>query len=279
MASTPRKTASAADRKPKTIYQLDSPFTNISWPEILDTHQDTILNLLCNILAPIGQHRRNHVTASKGKRSQKRKRAEEEQNVGNLEAPQAPAQPEISRFVVIGLNSITRDLESLSRKSKSQEEHSKEDASSKAGFTLDVDVATDAAAATSSPSATTPFFQHFSTIFVPRSSQPPILHAHLPQLVATASRAHPCLPATRLVQLPKNCDARLCRALGIPRVSFIGLLDGAPHADVLVELIRNEVPEVNIPWLQEVQNVKYLPVKINAVETFMPVSAKEQKVG
>ncbi|KAK2624651.1 hypothetical protein QTJ16_005844 [Diplocarpon rosae] len=279
MVSTPRNTASAADRKPRTIYQLDSPFTNISWPEILDKHQDTILNLLCSILAPIGQHRRNHVTTSRGKRSQKRKRAEEKQNIGNLETPKAPLQPEISRFVVIGLNSITRDLESLSQKFKSQTEHSKEDASSKADSTPHVDIATHAAAATLSPSATTPICKHFSTIFVPRSSQPSILHAHLPQLVATASRAHPCLPATRLVQLPKDCDARLCRALGIPRVSFIGLLDGAPHADVLVEIIRSQVPEVDIPWLQEVQNVKYMPVKINAVETFMSVSAKEQKVG
>lgn len=115
---------------------------------------------------------------------------------------------------------------------------------------------------------------HFSAIFVPRSSQPAILNAHLPQLIATASLSHPELPATRLVQLPKGCDARLCEALGLSRVSFIGLLDSAPHCKSLVDVVRECVPEIEVPWLQEAKKSVYLPVKINEIETSVPVGKK-----
>lgn len=118
---------------------------------------------------------------------------------------------------------------------------------------------------------------HFSAIFVPRSSQPPILHAHLPQLVVTASLANPELPVTRLVQLPKGCDARLSEALGLPRVSFIGILDGAPHSKSLIDLVRGCVPEIEIPWLAEAKKPVYLPVKINAIESFAPVVAQKKQ--
>ena len=118
---------------------------------------------------------------------------------------------------------------------------------------------------------------HFSAIFVPRSSQPSILHAHLPQLVTTASLANPELPATRLIQLPKGCEARLSAALGLPRVSFIGMLDGAPHSKSLVDLVRECVPEIEVLWLEEAKKSVYLPLKVNVIESFVPVAKKDQK--
>jgi hypothetical protein len=118
---------------------------------------------------------------------------------------------------------------------------------------------------------------HFAAIFVPRSGQPSILHAHLPQLIATASLAHRELPSTRLVQLPKGCDRRLCEALGLPRVSFIGVLDGAPHSKSLIDQVRECVPEIEISWLREANGSVYLPVKINAIDTFVPVAKKQQQ--
>lgn len=116
---------------------------------------------------------------------------------------------------------------------------------------------------------------NFSAIFICRSTEPPILNDHLPQLVYTASLAHPELPATRLVELPKSSDTRLCEALGIPRVSVIGILNGAPHSKPLVDLVRECVPEVEIPWLKQAKDARYLPVKINAIETFSTVVKKD----
>jgi ribonuclease P/MRP protein subunit POP3 len=127
---------------------------------------------------------------------------------------------------------------------------------------------------TSNPSSMAP---HFSAIFVSASSPPSIIHAHLPMLIFTASLAHPDLPPTRLVTLPKGSESRLCEALGLPRVSFIGILEDAPHSKGLIELVRGSVPEIEIPWLTEVKRGEYLGVKINAIETFVGARKKEKE--
>jgi hypothetical protein len=54
---------------------------------------------------------------------------------------------------------------------------------------------------------------HFSAIFACGSFQPPILTEHLPQLITTASLAYPELPQTRLLELPKGSEERLCQGL------------------------------------------------------------------
>jgi ribonuclease P/MRP protein subunit POP3 len=133
-----------------------------------------------------------------------------------------------------------------------------------------------------SPAGTTksnpsPIPPHFSAIFVPASSPPSIIHAHLPILIFTASFAHPNLPPTRLVTLPKGSEARLCEALGLPRVSFIGILEDAPYSTGLVDLVRESVPAIEIPWLSEIKREEYLGVKINAIETFVGAGKKEKE--
>ncbi|KAH8671920.1 hypothetical protein BGZ60DRAFT_23169 [Tricladium varicosporioides] len=267
--------SATTERKPKTIFQLDTPFTTIQWPDIPAQNQNTILELLCSLISPIGQHRANHTTPSKGKRNQKRKRREAKPREATLH-DDTPPSPEISSFVVVGLNSITRMLEASSEKSKPTI------------FDTGIASAEETPAESSTPEdleskrseshVKSVHTRHFSVIFVPKSSQPSILHAHLPQLVTTASLAYPGLPATRLVQLEKGSDARICEALKLPRASFIGIIEGAPYVKALVELVRECVPEVDVPWLREVKKGEYLPVKINAVETFAPVvKDKERK--
>ena len=230
----------------------------------------------------MGHHRSNHITASKGKRSKKRKRQEAKNGNDDLKSTALPPPPEISPFVVVGLNSITRILESSSQKSRplkslnrvTSEDDETEEKSKASSPRKRKTLNTSENAGESTTHH--PVDGHFSAIFVTRSSQPTILHAHLPQLVATASLAYPESSVTRLVQLPKGSDARVCEALGLPRVSFIGVLEGAPNSKSLVEVIRDFVPEIDIPWLQETKALKYLPVNINVIETFSSVS-KEQK--
>ncbi|TVY28478.1 hypothetical protein LHYA1_G003469 [Lachnellula hyalina] len=249
------------ERKTKTVFQLDSPFTQIQWPEINPEQQDTLLELLCSILSPIGKHRLKYAAPSKGKRDKKRKRKEAKLAEVPLDTSKPPV-PNISSFVVVGLNSIVRHLESSSKASKPEQ-------------TRDYFIEVIKADELAKPQPST----HFSAIFVPISTQPSILNAQLPRLIATASKEHQGLPATRLVQLPKDCDARLCEALGLSRVSFIGLLEGAPHSKALVELVRKSVSEIGVPWLQEAKKGKYLPVNINAIETLAPpVKDKEKKI-
>jgi hypothetical protein len=328
-----------------------------------------------SLLSPIGQYRAANITPAKGKRSKKRKRKEDKSKGEETDFPRPPPL-EISSFVVVGLNSITRSLETLSQKSKALRSvdcekndagrgpqsprpaaESKSDAGQvsqrpaseandeglnisekplngagqyispgsaekseksekRTGGQTSHSLASGAKhqalnnaekppelAAQSTQSSISEekseksdtaqlpasddigetakellvedVHRHFSAIFVTQASQPPILRAHLPQLVTTASLANPELPATRLVQLPKGCEARLSEALALPRVSFIGILDGAPHSKSLVDLARESVPVIEIPWLEEAKKSVYLPLKINAIESFVHVVAKK----
>lgn len=92
---------------------------------------------------------------------------------------------------------------------------------------------------------------YFAAIFVVSPSTPPVINSMLPQLVYTASLAHPQLPKARLIQLPKECEGRICQALSLPRVSCIGVLASAPQTKSFVDFVRRCVPEVHIAWLEE----------------------------
>ncbi|KAG0647568.1 hypothetical protein D0Z07_6584 [Hyphodiscus hymeniophilus] len=258
------------DRKPKTVFQLDSPFTATQWPQISSQTQETILELSCSLLSQIGQHRSNHITTSKGKR--KKRKRHQEANSEDAPIVVIPPPPEISSFLVIGMNSIIRTLEFSSQKSRPQirvleisgdttnpggesQKVTKQDLSDVENHSLSQG--------------------HFSAIFVCRCLQSSVLYEHLPQLVYTASLAFPSQPPTKLVELPSGSEARLAKALGIPRVSSIGVLDGAPLSQSLVDLVRG-VSDIEIPWLQQAKRSKYLPVKINAIGSFTTTVKKDK---
>jgi ribonuclease P/MRP protein subunit POP3 len=167
--------------------------------------------------------------------------------------------------VVIGLKNVFRRLEVLSQKSKPSQistgDKNKQETAETQPST-EVDAIKDLGKA-----------KHFSIIFASQSSE--ILKEHLPQLVATACLAQPELPPTRLVQLSKDFDTKICMALSLPRVSCFGLLENAPHSKALVDLVRQSLPTIEVPWLKEVQKTEYLPVKINPIETSAPVITKQ----
>ncbi|KAI9791099.1 MAG: hypothetical protein M1816_004330 [Peltula sp. TS41687] len=244
------------------------------------------------LLAPLGQHRRNHIEPSKGKRVKKRKVQEARSNEPALNTKstgvdgpppvEPPEPPLLTSYVTIGFNSTTRHLESLSQLSKPKSSgHSTEKSASHAHPTDSVhkdgtssDILSDSAKA--QEETTTPT-HHIAAVFVPRSSQPSVLHAHLPLLTYTASMAHPSLPPTRLVTLPKGSEVKLCDALALPRISFIGIMEQAPHASPLIEYVRQHVRAIDVPWLRPVARGEYLPVHINAIQTTAPVVSKAKK--
>lgn len=55
---------------------------------------------------------------------------------------------------------------------------------------------------------------------------------------------------------------------------MVGLIEGAPDASSLIEIIRRNVPEMEVPWLQEAVKAAYLSVKINAIQTSAPLNPK-----
>lgn len=77
--------------------------------------------------------------------------------------------------------------------------------------------------------------------------------------------AFPHLPAIRLVTLPMGAEKRLSEALRIPRVGLIGVEWDAPGVLPLAAVVRADVPELIVPWLQESNASSYLSANIQAM--------------
>ncbi|KAK4137417.1 hypothetical protein BT67DRAFT_414702 [Trichocladium antarcticum] len=227
----------------KIVHTLDTPYSAVEWPQIHQDDQDAILELLCSLLAPLGAHRRSFITPSKGKRKRARKEANQEGPV-TLVAPV----PELAAYVDVGLSRVSRTLQAVSRKD---------------GLNPPPKVAT----SPQDDSESGPDTRPYSIVFVARSGQTSAFHCHFPQMVALAARSRPADRAVRLVGFSKACEDRLSAALGIPRVSSIGLREDAPLAKGLVDFVHERVAPIEVAWLQEAQSAGFLETKIDAVPT------------
>lgn len=113
MANTPQPS------RKRVVHQLDTPFSAIPWPTISSEDQDTILELLCDLLSPLGQHRQSYTKPSKGKRAAKRDKIAKKSQDPAEDSP-VPPTPELNDKIDVGLNSITRNLDPLDDSSDRQ---------------------------------------------------------------------------------------------------------------------------------------------------------------
>ncbi|OPB45108.1 hypothetical protein A0O28_0073140 [Trichoderma guizhouense] len=233
----------APPAKKRLVHHLDTPFSTSSWPEISIDDQDSMLELLCHLLSPIGQHRRIHTKTSKGKRAAKReKRAKSKvDEVPNSVKIPTPPSPELSASVDVGFNSITQNL----------------------------------GLHTSPPDESNKSNKDYSMIFVARGSQSQAFNQHFPQLVAAASRNLPDKEKIRLVGFSKPCSEKLGSVLGIQRVSSVAISRHAPGADALFAVVQNLVAPVDSPWLNETPGTTYKSTQIGSVET--TIGTKREK--
>ena len=167
----------------------------------------------------------------------------------------APPPPDVHDHLTVGFNTTTKYLELLAQKSNRST----------------TEVGNSSAVAAVNTSAD---LKPLAAVFISRSSQPPVLYSHLPLLTKAASLVVPSSPSTRLIPLPEGAADQLKTALGIPRVGVIGLIDGAPNASALIDFIRERVPELEVPWLEEAVKGTYLAVKINAIQTDAPLNPR-----
>ncbi|KAF5643613.1 rnase subunit pop3 [Fusarium sp. NRRL 52700] len=225
--------ASQGPRK-KVVHQLDTPFSTVPWPSILIEDQDTILELLCDLLNPIGQYRQTQIKRSKGKRSSQKEKGVKK-TAHASEQPPVPPMPEIAASIDVGLNSITRNFQLCSR----QEIESMGD----------------------DPG------QQYSMVFVARGDQGSTFNCHFPQMIGATSRKSTSERKTRLVGLSKPCSDRLGSCLGVPRVSSVAIRMDAPGAGALQEFVMKKVEPIEASWLNVPSDAQYLTPKINAIET------------
>ncbi|KAI9843703.1 MAG: hypothetical protein M1837_006171 [Sclerophora amabilis] len=279
----------AVEKKSRTVFHLDSPFSTIEWPHISDEDQHMILELLCNLLEPIGRHRSHHPVPSKGKRA--RRRAVKDSghtHMGdvanakpNIPTFDVPPKPHVANKIIAGLNSTSRHLEELARTSTSSSSSTLvsqpvEDDQGPSDPDANTGVAPGDGDTSRLDNVLSNHREHLVAVFLPRSSQPSLLNSHFPLLVYLASQAVPSAPQTRLVSLPKGSEGRLSRALRLPRVGCIGLMEMAPEGEALIGAVRGCVPEIRVPWL-EAKTSEYRPVNIKATQTTAPVLSKSQR--
>ncbi|CAK7235612.1 RNase P and RNase MRP subunit [Sporothrix curviconia] len=264
----------------RKVPELDTPFSSVEWPIISQENQDTILELLCSLLSPVGQHRRDHVDSSRGKRSRRRARQaakEAPKETGGGSSPAAkthdarketaletkrpkgnvPPLPELSRFVDVGLATITRELAKSSAPGASISVH---DPSRPASSALPMST-------TPAPHSSTPY----AAVFVVRSGHPSAFYSHFPQMIAVASQQAAAAPDSppvpvRLVGFSRACEDRLSASLEIPRVSAIALRSGAPQSQGLLKFLEEAVPTVDVQWLDEAQAGKFRDTRIQIAD-------------
>ncbi|KAF4313776.1 rna-processing protein [Botryosphaeria dothidea] len=233
-------TAKTIARPGKPVFKLDVPFTTVQWPQFTTADHDIMLEMLTNFLAPIGQHRSTHITPLKGKRSKKRKRHEAQGEAQPIKAP--PRRPDLSRHITVGINSTTRHLEELAQGDAPRlvkQPHADETKAPRSPISL----------------------PHLPLIF---TLQPPssITITHLPLLAQMASRELTSFASARIIPLKPSSEHRLTAALGLPRVGVVGIMEDAPGARPLIDLVRQKVSATYVPWLREVSDGRYLPVNV-----------------
>ncbi len=200
-----------------------------------------------SLLSPIGQHRRSHIKASKGKRAAKRKRQSKaavtvaDDAANSLEPPPKPA---LSGHVDAGFNSITRTLQS--RASEEAEPEKK---------------------------------RTYSMVFVSRGNQTSAFNSQFPSMIAASTKGLPNDSETRLVGFSKPCSDKLSASLGLARVSSVAIASDAPGVDALWELVKQTVKPIHSEWLADAKSTEYKSTQIKSVEiTVGPKKAKPKPV-
>lgn len=232
-------------RHKRLVYCLDTPFSEVPWPEIAPDDQDTILELLCNLLRPIGQHRKRHVQPSKGKRAAKRRSRDTlGKDIGLNPALTKPEEPDLCRHIDVGFCSLMRELESVSSNERGQTSEAKSK-------------------------------QPYAMVFVARGNHSAAFHSHFPKLIGAASKNLGRHRGIRLIGFSKPCSDQLSSSLGLARVSCLAVRRGAPGTEALSAFVEDHLAPVNVAWLGDMESEQYRPTKIASAET--TVGARRDK--
>ncbi|KAF2270232.1 hypothetical protein CC78DRAFT_196022 [Lojkania enalia] len=250
--------AAGIKKSSKPIFKTEIPFTETRCPQISPKDQDVILDLLCNLLSPLGHHRKTHNPPSQGKKRKRKSKSKSSTNNDSVSAPldiSTPPVPPLSKCILVGLNSVTRHMSSL--------------ASLSAPSAASAITNPDKEQRTEKPSVEIPV--PISVLIIPHlSPQSSLSHAHLPTLFylsthsaqLDSSIASSLTTPSRLIALPTSAEAKLASALHLPRVGALGILEGAPGAEALLNYVRDTVGDVECPWIEEGLKAEWKGVKV-----------------
>jgi ribonuclease P/MRP protein subunit POP3 len=219
-----------------------------------------------SLLTPLGNHRRNYIHPSKGK---KRKR-NATQDEPTMSEP-APPPPEIGKHLLVGLNSVTRHLEALAARqapsatSIAEPENTPIEVSKHTPE--DPQKASNEKKQDGKTRANTDLKPLSMVILThPKPSLSPA-HAHLPTLLHLSMLSPSPSPTTtsaRLIALPTSTDALLASALHIPRVGALAVYEGAPGAKALEDYVREHVGVTECAWVDEAMKAEWRGLNVKS---------------
>ena len=103
--------------------------------------------------------------------------------------------------------------------------------------------------------------KELAAVFLDRSCQQMLMYRDLPSLVFAASRDQ-SREAIRLVALPDGSEAWLGNALGLHQVGMVGVSQDTPDARPLLDFVQENVPLVELPWIDKTMRGEYLPARL-----------------
>jgi ribonuclease P/MRP protein subunit POP3 len=209
-----------------------------------------------SLISPLGEHRRTHVQPSNGKK-RKRKSKDEQKDSDMTDEPPPP--PEISKHILVGINSVTRHLETLVARNAPATMPS----AVLATETNDATMTTDT---TKEKGDLRPLSMVIITHPKPSAST---AHAHLPTLVHLSTTKSPTEQdiagqshVTRLIPLASSTDARIASDLHIPRVGALAIFADAPGARALNDFVREKVGVTSCPFIDEALAAKWKGINV-----------------
>ncbi|KND04049.1 uncharacterized protein SPPG_01494 [Spizellomyces punctatus DAOM BR117] len=283
------------DKTRRTVFKhvFDSPF-QFEWPALSTEDNEEILQALCRILTSVGEHRRGQcerrkedivhkIIARKQSRAailaaavkpatqdvpqtldeleaaKKKKKKRKGMSGGAIEIPEMlPKQPpnppsDTGIGALAALQDIVLGINKVTR--------------------ILEDSCTTAQASTAS---------QLRLVFL-CSGDVPVSHlyAHIPTLTYLAGNN------VLLCPFAKGAEAALATALGIKRLTILGIRNDTPRFDDLCALVASRISPPNIPWLQRPSNAipgttrstarsaSYYPLRIKTVKTSAPITQKK----
>lgn len=139
-----------------------------------------------------------------------------------------PNFPDVTPFLTVGMNATTRQLAELANRTRKETDGN---------------------------------MQPLAVVFVFSDGQPEILTSHLPLLCKLASERGTATPETRLVRLQRPAGDRIASALGVPRISALGLKANAPESNPLVTFVREHIVSLDVPWLHHATQGVFWPTR------------------
>ncbi|GLB35887.1 putative RNase P subunit Pop3 [Lyophyllum shimeji] len=267
------KNREVGERKVVFKSVLDNPF-RIQWPSVPLDVQNAVLAKTLTALDGIAQYQMGRKRKRKPAQDQPAKKKKLENLSAQIDASEPSSmqaidvrgsstvtsenegpseRPVISEHLVIGINEVTKRLESQIRRSR---------------ITL---------VTTSENPPQGPPPSPLQLILVCRGDiNPSILIDHLPHLVAAYNSLKP-QALLRLVPLPRGAESSLSQALGLRRAAVLGIDSDWSGLGTLVTSAAS-VPPLSATWLASSMPLqKFVPTHIKQVRTSAPKDMKAEK--